>query len=78
MIWQEGQVLKQWNNVKIKTLFKNKGLKKRLEDYREIFLTLDFSKYFEKVVKNRIQEKLPVVHKFQAGCQPIEVQQIKY
>ena len=51
MIWQEGQVPKQWNNVKIKTLFKNKGSKKRLENYRGIFLTSVVSKVFEKVVK---------------------------
>ena len=70
MIWQEGQVPKQWNDVKIKTLFKNKGSKKRLENYRGIFLTSVVSKVFEKLVKNRIQEKLKDVHKFQAGCQP--------
>ena len=33
-------------------------------------MTSVVSKVFEKVVKNRIQEKLNDVHKFQAGCQP--------
>ena len=63
MIRQKRRVPKQWNNVKIKTLFKNKGSEKMIGNYRGIFLTSVVSKFFEKVVKNRIQDRVnPTSH----------------
>ena len=44
MIRQKRRVPKQWNNVKIKTLFKNKGSEKMIGNYRGIFLTSVVSK----------------------------------
>ena len=48
---------KQWNNVLISTIYKNKGKHKRLENYRGIFLTQVLSKIYERLNKLRINEK---------------------
>ena len=57
----------QWDHVKIVTIYKNKGSKKELKYYRGIFLAVIMSKIFEKLVKNRIEEKLQKINLLQAG-----------
>jgi hypothetical protein len=57
----------QWDVVKIVTIYKQKGSKKVLKYYRGIFLTLVISKIFEKLLKERIEDKLTRVNLLQAG-----------
>ncbi len=57
----------QWELVKIVTIYKQKGSKKRLKYYRGIFLTIVISKIFEKLIKNRIEHHLKKVNILQAG-----------
>ena len=59
---------KQWTEVLISTIFKNKGSKKVLVNYRGIFLKLILSKIFERVNMNRIKDKVENIDKFQAGA----------
>ena len=57
----------QWNLVRIATIYKNKGSKKELKNYRGIFLTVVISKIFENLIKGRIESKLDQVNLLQAG-----------
>ena len=58
----------QWNEVRIATIYKQKGSKKMLKYYRGIFLTiLLVSKIFEYLIKDRIDEKLDNINILQAG-----------
>ena len=57
----------QWNNVLISLIYKNKGSKKELVNYRGIFLTVIVSKVFESLIKKRISDNLAKVDLNQAG-----------
>ena len=57
----------QWNNVLISLIYKNKGSKKELVNYRGIFLTVIVSKVFEALIKKRISTNLASVDLHQAG-----------
>ena len=58
----------QWNTVIILTMYKNKGSKKKLENYRGIFLTFILSKLLEKLSQIRIKDKIANYSSpFQAG-----------
>ena len=57
----------QWTNVIISTLFKNKGSKKLLINYRGIFLKQVLSKIFERLNINRVEDKVQNIDKSQAG-----------
>ena len=67
MIKQSKEIPEQWDLVKIVTIYKQKGSKKRLKFYRGIFLTVVVSKIFELMVKERIEDKLRDVNLLQAG-----------
>ena len=58
----------KWEYVIISTIYKKKGSKKLLVNYRGIFLTSLLCKIFEKLIKGRIKEILGKVNKFQAGA----------
>ena len=57
----------QWEQVVITTIYKGKGKKKELVNYRGIFLTSVLCKIFEKLIQKRIDVVLNTVSKFQAG-----------
>ena len=57
----------QWNWVKITTIYKNRGSKKELVNYRGIFLTLVVTKIFEHLLKDRMKDQLKSVNLNQAG-----------
>ena len=57
----------QWERTLIKTIYKNKGSKKNLRNYRGIFLTQVLSKIYERIVINRAKEILEKVSLLQAG-----------
>ena len=57
----------QWNYVRIATIYKQKGSKKELKNYRGIFLTVVVSKIFESLIKGRIESKLNQISLLQAG-----------
>ena len=61
------QIPEQWELVKIVTIYKQKGSKKKLKYYRGIFLAIVLSKIFEKMIKNRIEENLQKINLLQAG-----------
>ena len=58
----------QWEEVLVTTIYKGKGRKKELCNYRGIFLTSVLSKIFEKLIQSRISTILKEVSKFQAGA----------
>ena len=57
----------QWNMMKITVIYKQKGSKKVLKNYRGIFLALIISKIFEGLIKKRINENLENINILQAG-----------
>ena len=58
----------QWNSVLITIIYKNKGSRKSLVNYRGIFLASVVSKVFERVLKNRISGFMEKVDLCQAGA----------
>ena len=69
-IIKSGTIPTQWNKVQIKTLYKNKGSKKDLENYRGVFLTQTSSKLFEKYMMSEGEGELDNISKYQAGSRP--------
>ena len=61
---------KKWNKVNIKTLYKNKGSQKDLENWRGVFLTPTISKLFERYMMTESKEKVENISKFQGGSRP--------
>ena len=59
---------KQWNSVLITMIYKNKGSRKSLVNYRGIFLASVVSKVFERMLKHRIKDFLKKVDLCQAGA----------
>ena len=57
----------KWNDVDITLLYKNKGTKSDLTNYRGIFLTIIVSKIFEKLLLLRMSPHLKNVSLYQAG-----------
>ena len=67
MVKNNQTIPSKWAVFKIVTIYKKKGSLKKLVNQRGIFLTPVISKIFEKLVKERIEEKLQRVCKWQAG-----------
>ena len=67
---ESGEMVKQWTEVLISPIYKNKGKRKRLVNQRGIFLKQVISKIFEKLNKNRMTANINQINKFQAGCKP--------
>ena len=65
-----GKVPDQWNKVNIKTLYKNKGSHKDLENYRGVFLTQTFSKLYEKYLMSESETEVTHISLYQAGSRP--------
>ena len=61
---------KQWNSVLITILYKNKGSRKSLVNYRGIFLASIVAKVFERLLKNRMNTHMEKVDLCQAGARP--------
>ena len=61
------KIPRQWDQMLITTIYKNKGSKKELVNYRGIFLTLIIKKIFENLLKGRMGEELAKVNLHQAG-----------
>ena len=58
---------KQWNSVIITVIYKNKGSRKSLINYRGIFLASIVAKVFERLLKDRIKTQMEKVDLCQAG-----------
>ena len=68
MIKNNANTPKQWNQVFITALFKNKDSKKKLVNFRGIFLTESLSKIFEKLIVMRKQSSFDKVSPSQNGA----------
>ena len=58
----------QWNSVIIAIIYKNKGSRKCLVNYRGIFLASIVAKVFERLLKNRMKGHMEKVDLCQAGA----------
>ena len=59
-ILKEGDTPRQLGNMKIKSIYKNKGSKKDMNNRRGIFLMNIISKLFEKTLMNKIGKEVKV------------------
>ena len=57
----------QWNNVNVTTIYKQKGMRKKLVNQRGIFLTIILYKVFEKLIMKRLPSVMKNVNLLQAG-----------
>ena len=70
-IKKEKNIPEIWDNVIIQTIYKNKRSKKKLENYRGIFITSILSKILEKLIQLRIKNKITEYSSpFQVGGTP--------
>ena len=69
-IKRNSTVPNKWNMVKIKTLYKNKGSPKDLENYRGVFLTPTIAKLCERYLMRESGENIENISKFQGGSRP--------
>ena len=69
-IKRNGSIPIKWCKVNIKTLYKNKGSQKDLENYRGIFLTPTISKVFERYLMKESEDSVSNISKFQGGSRP--------
>ena len=67
-IIKEKKIPEQWENMKIKSIYKNKGARDEIKNRRGIFLTSTVSKLFEKVLLQKVQSKIRR-NQFQMGGQ---------
>ena len=65
-----GSIPNKWNKVHIKTLYKNKGSHKELENYRGVFLTPAITKLCEKYIMVKSRNDVENISKWQAGSRP--------
>ena len=56
-----------WNKIIVSTFYKRKGSRRKLSNYRGVFLTLTVTKIFERVLYNRIYATLEISD-FQGGA----------
>ena len=59
-ILKERELPKQWEKMKIKSIFKSKGSRKEMKNRRRIFLTNIICKLFKKALKNRIKKAVKI------------------
>ena len=60
----------KWNKVNIKTLYKNKGSIKDLENHRGVFLTPTVCKLFERYLMKNSKQNIDRISKLQGGSRP--------
>ena len=68
-IKEENQIPKQWTQVQVTTMYKNKGNRKKLVNQRGIFLKQVLSKMYGKMNMNRAKISMKRINKCQAGGQ---------
>jgi hypothetical protein len=65
-VWENEQMVKEWNMTTLIKLYKNKGDRKICDNYRGIALLNITSKIFSRIILNRIQDLI--------DCQLLEIQ----
>ena len=65
-VWENEQIVKEWNTTTLIKLYKNKGDRKICDNYRGIALLNITSKIFSRIILNRIQDLI--------DCQLLEIQ----
>lgn len=57
-ILQDEEIPEQWEQMKIKSIYKNKGTRKDLKNRRGLFITNNISKVFERVIKQEADKTI--------------------
>ena len=65
-ILQENRVPKEWESMKIKSIYKNRGSRMQLKNRRGLFMTSIISKLFEKTLMEKVKDSVRI-SEYQCG-----------
>ena len=68
IIYEKEQLPKDWNKAHIKNIYKGKGSKKEMSNYRGLILNSHLPKLFEKIIEDKERDKLQNMSEYQCGA----------
>ena len=68
IIYNKEEIPKEWNKAYIKNIYKGKGSKKEMTNYRGLILNSHLPKLFEKIIELKESEKLQNMSEYQCGA----------
>merc|ERR1712179_424232 len=68
MVYKTEKIPDSWNKAFIKNIYKGKGSKKEMNNYRGIILNPHIAKIFEKIVENKESSTLQNMSEYQCGA----------
>ena len=68
IIYEKEELPKEWNKAYIKNIYKGKGSKKEMSNYRGLILNSHLPKLFEKIIEVRERDALQNMSEYQCGA----------
>ena len=68
VIYETEELPSEWNKAFIKNLYKGKGSKKEMSNYRGLILNSHLPKLFEKIIEVKERSKLQNMSEYQCGA----------
>ena len=68
VIYETEELPNDWNRAYIKNIYKGKGSKKEINNYRGLILNSHISKLFEKIIESKEQDALQNMSEYQCGA----------
>ena len=68
IIYEKEELPKEWNKAYIKNIYKGKGSKKEMSNYRGLILNSHLPKLFEKIIEVRERDALQHMSEYQCGA----------
>ena len=68
IVYETEELPNEWNNAYIKNIYKGKGSKKEISNYRGLILNSHLPKLFEKIIESIEREKLQNMSEYQCGA----------
>ena len=68
IVYETEEIPEEWNKAFIKNIYKGKGSKKEMNNYRGIVLNSHLAKMFEKIIETKERETLQNMSEFQCGA----------
>ena len=68
IIYEKEELPKEWNEAYIKNIYKGKGSKKEMSNYRGLILNSHLPKLFEKIIEVKERNTLQNMSEYQCGA----------
>ena len=68
IIYEKEELPKEWNKAYLKNIYKGKGSKKEMSNYRGLILNSHLPKLFEKIIEVRERDALQNMSEYQCGA----------